>query len=67
METNDEIKTRNTDKKRIEKLESEVEQLKLYLESLTKAVIHTFHVVGAPHDILKKHGLVPYQKDNKAA
>lgn len=59
----DEVKTRNTDKKRIEALEERLDAMTQYLESLTGAVIHTFHVVGAPHDILIKNGLKPYKKD----
>ena len=63
---------RNTDKKRIEALEAELKKLKgidVAFTQFTQAVIHVFHVLGAPHDILKKHGVTPYKKeeDGKAA
>ena len=71
METED-IKTRNTDKKRIEALEAELSNLRgidKAFSQFTEAVIHVFHVIGAPHDILIKHGVTPYKKneDGKAA
>ena len=48
---------------RIASLEGEIAQLASYINELTKAITHTFHVVGAPHDILLKHGVKPYSKD----
>lgn len=63
---NEDIKTRNTDKKRIEAMEAELEKLKgieQAFSQFTEAVIHVFHVIGAPHDILMKHGVKPYKKE----
>jgi hypothetical protein len=53
---------RNTDKKRIEKLEVDVAELSIKLELLTNAIIQSAHVIGWPKDLLIKHGLKPFDK-----
>lgn len=72
MEDKKEVIPRNTDKKRIEALEAELAKLQgidVAFSQFSQAVIHVFHVLGAPHDILIKHGVTPYKKeeDGKAA
>lgn len=62
----EEVKTRQTEsKKRIDELELQVQVLNAKLSESMKAIIHCFHVAGMPHDILKKHGLNPFDPEEE--
>ena len=60
-----EIKTRNTDKKRIEALEASVQDLTNKMNMLVSAVRQSAHAMGWPPDLLEKHGIKPFDKETE--
>lgn len=58
----DEKQTRNTDKKRIEKLETDLTELSSKLNRLTQAIRQSAHIMGWPRDILEKQGIKAFDK-----
>lgn len=79
-EAREEKQTRNTDKKRIEALESHVAGLSESVESvvnanlelakklseLTEAIRKSAHVMGWPRDLLEKHGIKAFDKTTES-
>lgn len=53
-----EAKPRNTDKKRIEALEAKI-------DSLTQLIRGMAHIIGVPHDLLRKKGIKPFDTKNE--
>jgi len=65
MMSENEIKTRNTDKKRIEALEESVQLLSSKLNSLTSAIRQSAHIMGWPQDVLERQGIKSFDKDSE--
>lgn len=62
---NDEIKTRNTDKKRLDALEQSVQDLNNRIDMLVSAVRQSAHAMGWPPDLLARHGIRPFDKETE--
>jgi|DEB0MinimDraft_6_1074348.scaffolds.fasta_scaffold03492_4 hypothetical protein len=65
MMSENEIKTRNIDKKRIEALEESVQLLSSKLNALTSAIRQSAHIMGWPQDVLERQGIKAFDKDSE--
>ena len=65
MMSENEIKTRNIDKKRIEALEEYVQLLSSKLNALTSAIRQSAHIMGWPQDVLERQGIKAFDKDSE--
>lgn len=62
MQELDEVKTRNTDKKRLEALEQANTELCARVDRLTKAIVESAHVMGWPRGLLESQGIKAFDK-----